>query len=104
MSSPGLLRAKEIIASMPAAWLRKPQKGEKYGLSPNNAKTRLQGYAFANGFCIMTASGGESTGRSTSLQVVHRGSRDQQSAQGSGNEAGLKEMHDEKNGSGLRNE
>ncbi|KAF8472865.1 hypothetical protein BDZ91DRAFT_834697 [Kalaharituber pfeilii] len=52
MSAASLLRAREIIAAMPAAYLKKPEKGESYGLNPGAAKTRLQAYAFSQGFLV----------------------------------------------------
>ncbi|KAF8445453.1 hypothetical protein BDZ91DRAFT_753712, partial [Kalaharituber pfeilii] len=58
-----LLRAREIIAAMLAAYLIKPEKGERYGLNPSAAKTRLQAYAFSHGFLILVASGSEQCGR-----------------------------------------
>ncbi|KAF8449537.1 hypothetical protein BDZ91DRAFT_751739, partial [Kalaharituber pfeilii] len=61
--SVSLLRAHEIIAVMPAAYLKKPEKGERYGLNPSAAKTRLQAYAFSQGFLISVASGSEQCGR-----------------------------------------
>ncbi|KAF8455445.1 hypothetical protein BDZ91DRAFT_746613 [Kalaharituber pfeilii] len=41
----------------------KPEKGERYGLNPSAAKTRLQAYAFSHGFLILVASGSEQCGR-----------------------------------------
>ncbi|KAF8465768.1 hypothetical protein BDZ91DRAFT_727325 [Kalaharituber pfeilii] len=39
--SVSLLRARGIIAAMPATYLKKPEKGERYELNPSTAKTRL---------------------------------------------------------------
>ncbi|KAF8466309.1 hypothetical protein BDZ91DRAFT_794163 [Kalaharituber pfeilii] len=50
------------MAAMPAAYLKKPEKGESYALNPSAAKTRLQAYAFLQGFLVLDykATGGVS--------------------------------------------
>ncbi|KAF8467823.1 hypothetical protein BDZ91DRAFT_723155 [Kalaharituber pfeilii] len=55
--SVSLLHAREIIAAMPAAYLRRPEKGEGYGLNPSAARPRLQAYALSQTFLISVASG-----------------------------------------------
>ncbi|KAF8459187.1 hypothetical protein BDZ91DRAFT_742411, partial [Kalaharituber pfeilii] len=49
-----------------------PEKGERYGLNPSAAKTRLQAYAFSQGFLISVASGSEQCGR-IRYRCVHYG-------------------------------
>ncbi|KAF8460901.1 hypothetical protein BDZ91DRAFT_737971 [Kalaharituber pfeilii] len=55
--SASLLRACEIIAAMPAAYLKRPEKGESYGLNSSAESPRIQAYALPQGFLISVASG-----------------------------------------------